>query len=407
MPVGIEKLNLYAGRCYLDLADVAQARGSNPAYYREQIMCQQRSVYPPYEDAVTLAVNAAQRLLTDEDRADIELLIVGTESAVDLGKPLSTWVHRFCDLPSTCRNFEVKHACYAATGALKMAAAWVAANVRPGKKALVINSDLSRNFVNTPHEPVGGGVAVAMLVSAEPHLLEIDLTQSGYWTYEIADTFRPTSRCEIMNGEISIYAYLDALDGAYTHYEELVGATDYRTAFRKHIYHAPFPGMTLQAHQSMLNRFAAVSKAAVQADFTQKVAESLTFAKRIGSAYGSSNFVCLLSLLTTATDLQAGDPISLFAYGSGCQGEFYRATLGQQAVARARAANVGAHLDARQRLTVAAYEANEQARETYVDCADYCPDRLLLNGVYAEQYAGQGLLVLNAVEHYARRYEWS
>ncbi len=407
MPVGIEKLNVYAGRCSLDLAEVAQARGSDPLYYREQIMCHQRSVYPLYEDAVTLAVNAAKGLLTPADIADIELLIVGTESAVDMGKPISTWVQRFCNLPSNCRNFEVKHACYGGTGALKMAAAWVASGVRPGKKALVINSDLSRNVINTVHEPLGGGVAVAMLVSADPQLLEFDLAQAGYWTNEIADTFRPTGSAEMANGEASLYSYLDALDGAYEHYQTIVGDSDYDSAFRKHIYHAPFPGMALQAHQSMLNRDAAVDKATVRANFAQKVADSITFAKRIGSAYGSSNFVCLLSLLTAATDLHAGDPISIFAYGSGCQGEFYRATIGAQALELVRALKIDQHLDARHRLTVAEYEANELAREAHVDCANYVPDRELLSDVYAKQYAGQELLVLEAVEGYVRRYGWS
>ena len=44
-----------------------------------------------------MAVNAATPMLTDADRAAIELLIVGTESSPDQGKPLSTFVHRFLE----------------------------------------------------------------------------------------------------------------------------------------------------------------------------------------------------------------------------------------------------------------------------------------------------------------------
>ena len=404
---GIEKLNLYAGRCYVDFSDIASARGIDPAYLTRQLMVSERSVYPTYEDPVSLAVNAAKRMLAPEDIADIELLIVGTESGVDLGKPISTWVHRFCKLRSNCRNFEVKHACYGGTGALKMAASWVASGIRPGKKALVVTTDISRNFINMSHEPIGGGGSVAMLVSADPGVLELDLEKAGYWTSEIADTFRPTSRCEVLKGETSIYSYLDALDGAYDHYEQIAGVTDYEAAFKKHIYHAPFPGMTMQAHQSMLNRAVSVSKETVRKSFETKVEESLTFARRIGTSYGSSTFVCLLGLLASATDLEAGDLISLFAYGSGCQGEFYQGRIGAAGRESAKALHIGRHLDERRRLSLSEYESNELSREAQADCPDIVPDRSQLAGVYEELFAGQGLLVLESVDNYERRYAWT
>nr|AGH69802.1 hydroxymethylglutaryl-coenzyme A synthase [Nostoc sp. 'Peltigera membranacea cyanobiont'] len=407
MPVGIEKINLYAGRFYLDLADLAKARGQDPQYIATNLMCEQRSVYPVWEDAVTLAVNAAKRLLSPEDLEDIELLIVGTESAVDMGKPISTWVHRFCNLSPNCRNFEVKHACYSCTGAFKMAASWVASGSRPGKKALVINTDFSRNFIGTEHESIGGGCAVAFIVSENPQILEIELDKAGYWTNEIADTFRPTSRTETMNGQISIYSYFDALEGAYEHYEQIAGKVDYDADFKKHIYHAPFPGMTFQAHRDILSQLTAQDKATIQLNFQQKVAESLYFAKRIGSCYGGSNFVCLLGLLTSAKNLNPGDQISLFAYGSGCQGEFYSAIIGAVASEMVRSLNLDQHLNERLRLKVEEYEAIESTREKYIDCPDYEPDRNTLNGYYEKLYDTQGLLVLNRVEKYQRIYEWS
>ncbi|MEG4225432.1 hydroxymethylglutaryl-CoA synthase [Microcoleus sp. N9_B2] len=407
MPVGIEKINLYAGRFYLDLADLAKARGQDPQYIATNLMCEQRSVYPVWEDAVTLAVNAAKKLLSPEDIEDIELLIVGTESAVDMGKPISTWVHRFCNLSPNCRNFEVKHACYSSTGAFKMAASWVASGIRPGKKALIINTDFSRNFVGTEHEPIGGGCAVAFIVSENPQILEIELDKAGYWTNEIADTFRPTSRTETMNGQISIYSYLDALEGAYEHYEQIAGKVDYDADFKKHIYHAPFPGMAFQAHRDLVSRLTALDKATILLNFQQKVAESLYFAKRIGSCYGGSNFVCLLGLLNSAENLNPGDQISLFAYGSGCQGEFYSGNIGAAGSEMVRSLNLDQHLNERLRLKVEEYEAIESTREKYIDCPDYEPDRSTLNGYYEKLYDTQSLLVLNRVENYQRIYEWS
>ncbi|MBH8561400.1 hydroxymethylglutaryl-CoA synthase family protein [Nostoc sp. CENA67] len=405
MPVGIEKINLYAGRLYLDIAELAKVRGLDEQYIANHLMCTTRSVYPNWEDAVTLAVNAAKRLLTPEDIQDIELVIVSTESAVDRGKPVSTWVRHFCNLSPNCRNFEVKFACYGCTGALKMAASWVASGIRPGKKALVINADSSLSDLHHPAEPIGGGAAVAMLVSDRPEILEIELDKAGYWTTEIYDTFRPTAKTEIINDQISLYSYLDALDGAYEHYEQIVGEIDYDRQFKKHIYHAPFPGMTYQAHRTMLNRFGVTDKKSIQSNFQTKVGESLYFGKRIGTVYGSSTFVSLMGLLHSASDLQPGDPISIFAYGSGCQSEFYSGFIGTTASAKVRSLNLDQHLNERLQLSVAEYEAIESSRQQVIECPTYEPD--LLNGFYDKVYAGQKLLVLKQVENYHRRYEWS
>ena len=117
---------------------------------------------------------------------------------------------------------------------------------------------------------------------------------------EITDSWRPTARAECGDQLKSLYSYLDALDGAYDHYEEVAGPIDYDAAFKKHIYHAPFPGMALQAHLSLLGRLG-LDKAAATASFREKVEGGLHFAKRLGSIYGASNFVSLLGLLQSAT----------------------------------------------------------------------------------------------------------
>jgi hydroxymethylglutaryl-CoA synthase len=408
MSVGIEKVNLYAGGFRTDAVSLAIARGKDRAYAVDQVMLGERSVIPLYEDAVTLAVNAARPMLTREDAQAIELVIANTESSVDFGKPVSTWIHRFCGLPANCRSFELKHACYGGTGALKMAALWVASGVRPGKKALVVSTDFTR-----PHgdgiDYVGGGGAVAMLISGDPQVLSFDPAHAGYWTNEISDAFRPTSTLEVVNSQISLYSYLDSLDGAYCHYEEVVGAGDYARQFKKHIYHAPFPGMTFQAHRSLMRRFNA-SKATINESFQEKVAGGLSFAKRIGTAYGASNFVSLLGHLHTAEDLSPGDRISFFSYGSGCQAEFYHGTVGPSAQAYVRGLGLDKALDSRVSLSIAQHELNEALRQEYTDRPDHTPVRTgdrAYDALYEEHYAGRDRLVLKAVKDHLRTYEMS
>src|SRR5262249_46316337 len=114
--VGIEKLCVYPTSAALNLRRLCAARGKDVEDVCAELLEDERGANPPWEDTVTMAVNAARPMLTPEDRRAIGLLIVGSETSVDQEKPLSSWVHHFLDLPPDCRNFEVKHACYGATG---------------------------------------------------------------------------------------------------------------------------------------------------------------------------------------------------------------------------------------------------------------------------------------------------
>ena len=415
MRVGIEKIDLYGGRARLRIGELAAARGGtlDELTRRQLVPYETRAIIPPYEDAVTLAVNAAQRLLSEEDRADIELIVVATESAVDFGKPISTWVQRFCGLPAHSRSFEVKHMCYGGTAALRVASSWVLSGVRPGKKALVINADLSRtrNHVQTEADDLGelmaGGSAVAMLVGAEPAILELEPEKAGYWTNEISDALRPNSRTEIITGTTSFYSYLDALEETYDRYEQVVGEIDLETYFARHIFHAPFPGMTKIAHRTLLNRVGIEDPIAIEESYQARVAASVHFIRRIGSAYGGSTFICLLGLLQAGSELAGGERLSVFAYGSGCQAEFYSGLLGPAAQARVRALGIDEHLDSRLELSVDQYEQIEKACESDIDQPSFQPLAQDAGDLYAQRYDGQRLLVLDEVRDWYRSYRWS
>jgi hydroxymethylglutaryl-CoA synthase len=249
-----------------------------------------------------------------------------------------------------------------------------------------------------------------MLVSDSAEVLEIEPGVAGYWTQEIADTFRPTARAEMGDNETSLFSYLDALEGAYQEFREQArleaGKIEYSDYFARHIYHAPFPGMTFQAHRTLLGWDGPVDKATASADFQAKVGPGLSIARRIGSAYGASNFVCLLGMLAADPGVQAGDRISMFAYGSGCQGEFYEGRLGAAAVERVAGLGLEEHLDGRAPISTAEYERREKERAALIDCANYAlePED---DPLYAEQYQGRRLLTLRGLRNYYREYEWS
>ena len=407
VPLGIEKIGLYASRLKVDALRIAAARGRDVREVSEQVMVGERSVIPLCEDAITMAVNAARPIVSDAHRGEIDLLIVCTESSVDFGKPLSTWVHRHLGLSPNCRNFEIKHACYGGTAGLRTAAAFVGSGATRGRKALVISTDFSRPALDTGVDFAGGGCAAAFLVGLDPQVLEIEIDKAGYWTNHVYDVFRPTALAETGDNQLSLFSYLDALEGAFAHYETVNGEIDFDGSFRRHIYHAPFPGMAFQAHRTLLRRKANPDKRAVRASFDAKVAEGLYFARRLGACYGASNFVCLCGLLGVPGDsaAAAGDRVSFFSYGSGCQSEFYGATVGPGARESVQALQLDEHLDSRISVSVEGYEEIERLRERSIECPDFDPAQMDPGGVAEAAYRGTGLLVLRQVAGYRREYD--
>ena len=406
--VGIEKIRAYPGSLVLDVQKLAAARGQSSVELHDTMMIDERSLNPVWEDPITMAVNAAKPMLSDADRQAIELLIVGTESGPDQEKAASTWIHRYLGLKPSCRNFEIKHACYSGTAAMQMALAWIASGVAGDAKALVITTDESRMHLGRPYEFVMGANAAAALISRDPRLLEIEIETCGYWTDEVSDLTRPTSRVEQGDAETSLIAYLDGLEGAYTHYVERAGGTiDFDTHFSKNVYHAPFGGMAFRAHKALLRKWKPLSKAEVWAHFEHKTLASLRFVRRMGGTYASSPLIGLMGLIDGSDDLRTGDRVGIYSYGSGCCAEFYSGLVGPAAREVVRDAGLPRLLDARHAVSVEAYEEVERERTRYIDCGDYAPGLDGLESWYERHYQGRGLLVFRGMKDYYRRYAWS
>jgi 3-hydroxy-3-methylglutaryl CoA synthase len=406
--VGIEKLRVYPGSLALSMADLCKARGHDIGDIRDDMMVDERSLNVPWEDPVTMAVNAAKPMLSEADRAKIGLVIVASESGVDQEKPLSTWVQRYVDLPSTARNIEVKHACYGATASLQLAASWIASGAAGGRTALVINTDESRMHLGAPWEFVLGAGATALLISDNPRVLEIELDSSGIYTYEISDLTRPTSRVETGNSETSLLSYLDALEGAFDDFlRRHPDAADWDTYFKRTIYHLPFGGMGYLAHKAMLRRLGVTGKNAAWESFTRKTQPSLHYVRRMGGTYGSSTFIALMGLIAIDEEPCEGDRIGFFSYGSGCCAEFWSGRVGPDARGAVMEAGLHGLLDARRKVSVGEYEAIENARSAAIDKGDYWNDLDALGDWYDLYYKDKGLLTFKGMKEYYRQYAWS
>jgi 3-hydroxy-3-methylglutaryl CoA synthase len=212
-PVGIDDLNVYGSTHSIDIETIARARG-RAGKGLQAVQFLRRSVTPPSEDAVTLAVNAARPVVDAAGRDAFTLLIVATESGVDYGKPLSAYVHHLLELSPECRNFEVKYACHGGTTAVQLAVSWIRSHAAPGAKALVVMTDLARQHLGDPAELSAGSGAVAAVVAADPAVLRIERA-TGYACREVYDVARPTATGEWGDALLSLAAYLDLLELAW------------------------------------------------------------------------------------------------------------------------------------------------------------------------------------------------
>lgn len=408
MGIGIEKLGVYPCALSLDIAELCEARGLDATNFCGRLFCEERSVMGPFEDVITLAVNAALPMLTAEDRDAIRLLIVSTESSPDQEKPASSWVHHFLGLRSDCRNFEVKHACYGATGALQVAIGWLKSAVDPGAKVLIINADHALIGIEGPQEPVLGAAGVALLVSNQPRIVEFDLGWNGVYAHEVADIFRPAPGVETGDADESLLSYLDGVELTYDAYLARVGQpVDFDTFFAANVYHVPFGGLAQRAHFRLARREMQLSKSGAECHWERKSKASLTYNRRTGGVYGGATFLALAGLIECSPTLKTGDRIGIYSYGSGSCAEFYSVTVGTDARAAVADAHIARTLANRRRLSVAEYEACERAVFAATCARDYRPPTDLIPDVKGSHYDGQHKLMFQGTRDYYREYAWS
>jgi hydroxymethylglutaryl-CoA synthase len=367
--VGIDAIAFHGPEHFVDMADLARARGVAPEKFIEGIGQREMAVVTPCEDTVTMATLAGRKALEafDIDPAEIGTLIVGTETGVDHSKPVAVYVHELLGLPSTCRTFETKHACYGAMAGLTSASDWILAGRARGRKALIIASDIARYGLRTPGEPTQGAGAVAMVVSDEPRLFRFDADIEGDYTRQVMDFWRPLySKYAFADGHYSIECYLDALSACWQEAARSAGSRKHEFELSELdacFYHVPFTKMARKAHHrhweaersSPVERDDPLSQAIAES-YGRRVAPWLSLNAVVGNIYTGSLFLCMIDYLRQARSEQEGRAVSLFSYGSGCGAVFSVAHLSEGAAEYRAAVDPAPHLADRRRLSVDAYE---------------------------------------------------
>jgi len=331
--VGVSDIAIYIPPFYLSHEELAEARGVPCEKYHAGLGNYRMSIIPNWEDAVTMAANAAVQLLEKTATApdEIQQLVVSTESGVDHSKPVASFVQGLLNIGSRCRVYEIKHACYGGTAGIVHSIDWISRNHSSPKKALVIMTDIARYAFGSPGEPTQGAGAVALLVERNPRFFGMDTSLNGIFSKNVFDFWRPTGhRVPIVDGKYSIECYLMALEGAYTHFRSNLGLEKGRLldGFDYLIYHMPFSNMARKAHRHLIDmEYVGMDPQAKEHLFTEtfarKVEPGLLGAREVGNIYTGSVYMGLVSLLETEREKVEGKRVGIFSYGSGCGAEFF------------------------------------------------------------------------------------
>jgi 3-hydroxy-3-methylglutaryl CoA synthase len=401
--VGIDDINLYTGPFTISYDAIARVRGLSDRE-RGHAQFERRSVVPPFEDAVTLAVNAADPLVQDAGADSIGLLLVATETPLDYAIPISTHIHHSLGLPASCRHVEMKNACYAGATALQLAAAWVRSGIAQRRRALVITSDLAGRRKHHPAEMTSGEGAAAMVVSRDPRVLALDPIE-GCATDAIHDLRRPRPLQEAGDPLRSVSAYLDLLDLAWDEYRRLAGPVRFEEHFRYMALHTPLLWLVRQAHRALVQGDTPeATDVEIDASFERMIGPSLRYTRIVGNTYSGCVFFSLIGVLDSLQESDDGARVGMFSYGSGASAEVFSGTVAAKARCVMSRRGIDAMLAARHELSVS--DLDEAAAAIYDSVTEpaFVPDRNAGPWRYDKLYASRGRLVLDRVDDYFRHY---
>jgi hydroxymethylglutaryl-CoA synthase len=314
MKIGIDKIGFFCPDQYIEMSDLAHARNTDPEKFSIGIGQLQMGVPQLSQDIVTMAANAADSILNENDRENIDLIIFATESSFDESKSASIYVQKLLSINPRSRSIELKQACYSATAGIQFAKGHILQN--PESKVLILASDIAKYGLETSGEPTQGAGAVAILISADPKLIQLE-NASSFITEDVMDFWRPSySNYAFVDGSFSAKQYLTFFKTVWADYQEKYNRNI--DDFEALCFHLPFTKMGYKALQLALKKV----NPEVKEKFLTNFDISTYFNKIVGNIYTGSLYLSIISLLTYSKNL-ANKRIGLFSYGSGAVGELF------------------------------------------------------------------------------------
>ncbi|WBV58362.1 hydroxymethylglutaryl-CoA synthase [Chryseobacterium daecheongense] len=369
MTFGIEAASYHVPSLYLEIKDLAEVRGIDPAKLEKGLGLHKMGFPDVHEDAATFAAEALLKLIKDYNinPKDIARIYLGTESALDAAKPTASYAMEMVEKVleekygercfRNCDVVDMTFACVGAVDALHNSLDFV--RVNPEKKAIVIASDYAKYELASSGEYTQGGGAVALLVSSQPNLLEIE-NQWGVATESVFDFFKPRRHYKkedlkdapdsfsdkievftdepVFDGQYSNQCYQDRIREAYDHYKEISGKDKPYKDWRYLVFHLPYAfhgkrvfteiyslenGLSYETPEEQKT----VAKSEGYLQFiNNKIERTQRASSEIGNMYTASIFMALLSALQISyneNEELADKEIGFLGYGSGSKSKVF------------------------------------------------------------------------------------
>ena len=352
---GIASIGIHFPSLFLSVEELAKLRHVDPDKYLIGLGCRKIALCPENYTVVDLAVEAAKRALSrwDGDKQDIGLLAVGTESAPDMSRPLSAFVADQLGLKGAIRSYEVKHACFGGTAAVRQATEWKLSEVAPKKAALVIAADISLYKPGDAGEATEGAGAVAMIID-KPHIAEID-SRSYPWSRPVFDFWRPwNKRYPFVEGELSLECYKEAARECFNALlqDKNITFDELCEQYHAFCFHDPFTKMVKKGFFDVCQSQGWNEKK-MEDFFLKKIDPTMEWNKLSGNSYTASLWI---GVARTLCGLRAGKLITAFSYGSGCGAELLTLKAGPLAAEAKWAEDVKKDLANRKEINAETYD---------------------------------------------------
>ncbi|TRW22750.1 hydroxymethylglutaryl-CoA synthase [Flavobacterium zepuense] len=386
MTTGIDAIAFDIAKIHLPVKTLAGARNIDPDKLEKGLGLIKMTLPDAHQDAVVFGANALTRLITDNtiNPAEIARIYVGTESGIDSSKPIGSFLVSLMEQKfghntfAGCDTVDFTFACIGAVDALHNCLDFIRLN--PGKKAIVVATDIAKYDLESTGEYTQGAGAIAMLVTESPRIIAFDnnWAVSTKGVFDFFKPYRALTKQQITNieanepwfdnlervieihkdqpvfdGQYSNVCYTDRTREAYNSFKKLTNTTGslYNT-WEGIMMHLPYAYQgrrmfaelfALDADTPLLtgnedpadyqNRVREISKSDdYKAFVAQKLQPAEEASSLIGNLYTGSVFMGFLSAIARYAETgrdATGKTIGFLAYGSGSKSKVFQGTLQQ------------------------------------------------------------------------------
>lgn len=309
MDVGIVSYGAYVPRYRILPEEIGKVWGVDGKAMGKGLFINQKSVPYPDEDVVTIATEAARRMMArvpSVDPKDIGAVYVGSESHPYAVKPTSTIVAEAIRATPNMTAADLEFACKAGTAGIQICAGLVGSGMV--KYGVAIGSDTSQGAPGDALEYSASAGGAAYLIGSKNVIAKINKTLS--FTTDTPDFWRREGQPYPKHGGrfTGEPAYFRHITSAAKRLLEEMGTKpeDYNYA----VFHQPngkFP-----------------TRVAAQLGFTPEQIEAGLLTPNIGNTYSGAVPLGLSAVLDVA---KPGDRIFVTSYGSGAGSDAFDITV--------------------------------------------------------------------------------